>query len=118
MNHLSGAARAKGGYNFQNAARYWTYLTSIICKTKEPLDNDLPDNKYFLRYGPGYELSITKKQFDDLNSEHEMETTYQTIKGNIGWIFVTNFTQLMVCFTEFSFFFFLENLKKYNVFNC
>ncbi|XP_055314156.1 histone deacetylase 8-like [Sitodiplosis mosellana] len=80
-----------GGYNFQNAARYWTTLTSIICKTREPLDNDLPDNEYFLRYGPGYELSIPRKQLDDLNTENDMETTYQTI---------------------------IENLKKYNVFNC
>lgn len=85
LNHLSLLSPSHvGGYNFPNAARYWTYLTSIICKTKEPLDNDLPDNKYFLRYGPGYELTISRKQFDDTNTENEMETTYQLIKGNFG----------------------------------
>lgn len=71
-----------GGYNFQNAARYWTYLTSIICRTKEPLDNDIPDHKYFLRYGPGYELAISRKKCDDSNREDEMESTYKTILGD------------------------------------
>lgn len=73
-----------GGYNFPNVARYWVYLTSIICKTKQPLDDDIPDNKYFLRYGPGYELSISRKQLDDANTENDMETTYQIIKSNFG----------------------------------
>lgn len=71
----------QGGYNFQNAARCWTYLTSVICKSKDSLDNDIPDNRYFLRYGPGYELSISRTQIDDSNTENEMQSTYETILG-------------------------------------
>lgn len=77
-----------GGYNFQNTARYWAYLTSIICKSKEPLDNDIPDNKYFLRYGPGYELSISRKNIDDSNTEIEMESTYEAVRGNFNWMYI------------------------------
>lgn len=53
----------------------------MICKSKDPLDNDVPDNRYFLRYGPGYELSISRKQIDDSNTEIEMQSTYDTILG-------------------------------------
>lgn len=71
-----------GGYNFTNAARYWTYLTSVICKLDDKLESDIPDNKYFLRYGPDYELTIERNNLDDLNTDIEMENIYQTIKGN------------------------------------
>lgn len=71
-----------GGYNFQNTSRYWTYLTSVICKLEKQLDNDIPDNKYFLRYGPDYELAITLKNAEDENTENDMEAAYQQIRGN------------------------------------
>lgn len=70
-----------GGYNYSNASRYWTYLTAIICNRKENLVTDIPDNKYFLRYGPSYELTIPRKNLDDQNTVNDMDTIYQTIKG-------------------------------------
>lgn len=74
-----------GGYNFANTARYWTYLTSIICKLREPLNTDVPDNQFFLQYGPGYELNILRNNPDDLNTENEMEAIYQIIKGRLNY---------------------------------
>lgn len=70
-----------GGYNFPNTSRYWSYLTAIICNAKEKLATDIPDNKYFLRYGPSYELTISRKNLDDQNTVHEMDSIYQTIQG-------------------------------------
>lgn len=54
----------------------------MICKLDDKLESDIPDNKFFLRYGPGYELTIERNNLDDLNSVTEMENIYQTIKGN------------------------------------
>lgn len=72
-----------GGYNIPNTSRYWTYLTSIICKTT--ISDDIPDddNDYFLMYGPGYEVSISPKAIKDLNTVEEFERTYNVIKGKL-----------------------------------
>ncbi len=70
-----------GGYNIPNTSRYWTYLTSIICRTA--ISDDIPDddNDYFLLYGPGYELDIPSKVINDLNTVDEFENNYRIIKG-------------------------------------
>lgn len=60
----------------------------MICKSKDPLDNDIPDNRFFLRYGPGYELPISRTQIDDSNTENEMRTTYETILGKYSHMFL------------------------------
>lgn len=72
---------ATGGYNFVNAARLWTYLTAVICELDDKIDNDIPDNKYFLKYGPDYELKISPRNLDDANAENDMEQIYKLIKG-------------------------------------
>lgn len=76
-----------GGYNFPNASRYWTYLTALICDKNERLATDIPDNKYFLRYGPSYELTIARKNLDDQNTLSELDAIHQTIKG--GYLLTT-----------------------------
>lgn len=70
-----------GGYNTPNTARYWTYLTSVICRTT--IGDDIPDdhNDYFLMYGPGYELSIEAKELSDANTGEEFERNYKAIQG-------------------------------------
>lgn len=70
-----------GGYNIPNTGRYWTYLTSIICKTT--IGDDIPDdcNDYFLLYGPGYELNIAATEMNDLNTVEQFERNYEIIKG-------------------------------------
>lgn len=64
-----------------NAARLWTYLTAVICQVDDKIDNDIPDNKYFLKFGPDYELSISPRNLDDSNTENELECIYNKIKG-------------------------------------
>lgn len=69
-----------GGYDLANTARYWTYLTSVICGGDQLLDDEIPDNAYFLEYGPGYELSIGKRNAKDLNSDEHLSEVYVAIK--------------------------------------
>lgn len=73
-----------GGYNLQNTARYWTYLTSILCD--KVLEEDLPDNEYFLEYGPTYELHVERKPLKDENDGEELQRNYETICRNIEGI--------------------------------
>lgn len=70
-----------GGYNLTNTSRYWTYLTSVICGAAEELDDEIPEHDYFLKYGPGYELSINKRNVKDSNTENDMAEVYEIIKG-------------------------------------
>lgn len=72
-----------GGYNIPNTARYWTYLTAIICGKRELLADDIPDHKYFLQYGPGYELSVDSKRGIDPNTDEEFEANYRQICDNL-----------------------------------
>lgn len=65
-----------------NAARLWAYLTAVICNLDDKIDNDIPDNKYFLKYGPDYELKISPRNLDDANTENDLERIYQMIKGS------------------------------------
>lgn len=68
-----------GGYNMPNTARYWTFLTSVICG--KPIGDDIPDNEFFLDYGPGYELNILPGAIQDRNTEPEFELIFQRIQG-------------------------------------
>lgn len=108
-----------GGYNFPNAARYWSYLTAIICNAKEKLAPDVPDNKYFLRYGPSYELTIARKNLDDQNTTNEMDSIYQTIQGGSrSYIRMRLKATQMFLTIIISVLFFSDNLRKYNVIDC
>lgn len=73
-----------GGYNTPNTSRYWTYLTSIICKAT--ISDDIPDddNDYFLMYGPGYELNIAEKEMNDQNTVEEFDSNYKIIAGELS----------------------------------
>lgn len=76
---------SSGGYHLSNTARYWTYLTSIICG--RTLDDDIPDHKYFLKYGPGYELRVRRKPIKDLNEEAEFAGSLIKIQGKFNRIY-------------------------------
>lgn len=54
----------------------------MICKKDDDIDNDIPDNKYFLKYGPDYELKISPRNLDDSNTENDLECIYKMIKGS------------------------------------
>lgn len=85
-----------GGYQLPNTARYWTYLTAVACGRESELDDDIPDNRYFLAYGPGYELgvnssadSVVESRPDDRNNEAEFEVMWRQIEGML-WLTLLN----------------------------
>ena len=101
-----------GGYHFANTARYWTYLTSVICKRE--LDNDIPsDMEHFLEFTPSYELEIPRQGVKDSNTEAELERNTQAILGKSN----SNQPQIIVL-REKKCHFILENLQKYGVTKC
>ena len=68
-----------GGYNLENTARYWTQVTALICG--QNICEDIPDNEYFLNYGPDYTLNVVRKNLADENSLEDLETIYRYISG-------------------------------------
>lgn len=66
-----------GGYNLSNTARHFTYLTAVLCGVD--IDEDIPDNDYFLDYGPTYELHVERKTLKDENREEELQRNYEEI---------------------------------------
>ncbi|XP_026293835.1 histone deacetylase 8-like isoform X2 [Frankliniella occidentalis] len=71
-----------GGYNITNAARCWTYITSLILNCN--LSSEIPDNHFFEKYGPGFELDIMQGNRPDHNTEQYIESCIKTITGNIA----------------------------------
>lgn len=69
-----------GGYNVTNAARCWTYLTSFILDCNIP--TDIPDNLYFERYGPGFDLDVAQGNRPDRNSKDYIDSCIKIITEN------------------------------------
>ncbi|XP_034234102.1 histone deacetylase 8-like isoform X2 [Thrips palmi] len=69
-----------GGYNITNAARCWTYLTSLILGCN--IATDIPDNHFFERYGPGFDLDIAEGNRPDCNSEDDIDNCISIITDN------------------------------------
>ncbi|XP_077282936.1 histone deacetylase 8-like [Arctopsyche grandis] len=72
-----------GGYNLPNTARLWTYLTAIITGQDKLISMDIPDNDFFLKYGPGYELPIVKGNQKDTNDKTYLDCIIKTVKDNL-----------------------------------
>lgn len=70
-----------GGYNLSNTARYWAYLTSLLCGTE--IDEDVPDNEFFLDYGPTYELHVERKWLKDENDPQVLDKNCEMILRNL-----------------------------------
>jgi len=66
-----------GGYNIMNTSRCWAYLTSVILNQKIP--TEIPDHKYFLEYGPDYEVEITAGLRSDRNTQQEIDDIILTV---------------------------------------
>ncbi|XP_055380509.1 histone deacetylase 8-like [Condylostylus longicornis] len=74
-----------GGYHFANTSRYWTYLTSLIKNVDLP--EDIPgEDEYFLKYSPGYELSIQPRNIKDLNTRKYFDEIMSKIKEQLNLI--------------------------------
>jgi len=61
-----------GGYHNANAARGWTYLTSIALKNPLSLDVEIPDHVGFPSYAPSFILDVPAGNMQDLNSEEDL----------------------------------------------
>ncbi|CAL8081065.1 unnamed protein product [Orchesella dallaii] len=70
-----------GGYNIANASRLWTSLTAAVLN--KILTNEIPDNKYFLRYGPDFELCIQPSLRKD---ENDLEYINDVIIKILGYL--------------------------------
>ncbi|CAE6430497.1 unnamed protein product [Rhizoctonia solani] len=71
-----------GGYNSPNAARAWSYLTSIITGQPLSVDDDIPDHGVFLQYAPSFVLDVPAGNMPDENTEKglgEIEDTYNIL---------------------------------------
>nr|XP_022288958.1 histone deacetylase 8-like [Crassostrea virginica] len=71
-----------GGYHSPNTARCWTHLTAILCGRKIP--PEIPDHKFFMRYGPDYELPITPGNRKNMNSRESLQRIHNTIIENLN----------------------------------
>ncbi|KAG8744939.1 hypothetical protein FRC10_009174 [Ceratobasidium sp. 414] len=75
-----------GGYNHPNAARAWTYLTSIITGDALSINADIPDHAAFLQYAPSFTLDVPAGNMPDENTDHELghiETTFEVLISRI-----------------------------------
>lgn len=95
--------KISGGYNSSNAARLWTYLTSLVCR--KTLSEDIPDNDFFLKYSPDYEMKIEPKTIKDLNLQDDLNKNYRMIKGNFKILFISRM--------KINFYFFKQYFRKF-----
>ncbi|XP_053397773.1 histone deacetylase 8-like [Mercenaria mercenaria] len=77
-----------GGYNHQNTARCWTYLTGIAVGRK--LNKDIPEHRYLMKYGPGYELSVAVGNKRDQNTQEYLQAIYSDILYNLNQLSSTS----------------------------
>ncbi|XP_064458469.1 histone deacetylase 8-like [Ornithodoros turicata] len=73
-----------GGYVPENAARCWTQLTAtLVGKT---LEDDVPEHKFLLKYGPSYELKISPGLRQDCNATEYLERVTKTVLDRLDMI--------------------------------
>lgn len=76
-----------GGYNNANAARAWTYLTSIALGRPLRLNGFIPDDcKDWDIYGPSFELDVPCNDRQDQNTETyllDIEAAFRTYVGKL-----------------------------------
>ncbi|KJA14845.1 hypothetical protein HYPSUDRAFT_413674 [Hypholoma sublateritium FD-334 SS-4] len=63
-----------GGYNSPNAARAWSYFTSIALGSPLSLETEIPDHGGFPLYGPSFTLDVPAGNMFDHNSEEYLST--------------------------------------------
>ncbi|XP_046578893.1 histone deacetylase 8-like [Haliotis rubra] len=73
-----------GGYNHVNTAKCWAFLTSLAIGKKLP--QDVPDHKFFMKYGPDYDLSVSAGNRRDNNSRDYLSKVYRQVMENLNLI--------------------------------
>ncbi|KAF8870964.1 histone deacetylase complex protein [Gymnopilus junonius] len=58
-----------GGYNSPNAARAWSYLTSIALESPLSLATEIPDHAGFPLYAPSFTLDVPAGNMSDHNTQ-------------------------------------------------
>ncbi|XP_013189653.2 histone deacetylase 8 [Amyelois transitella] len=71
-----------GGYNHSNTARLWTTITALVLGIT--LDEEIPEHKYWPKYGPGYMLHIEPNMIKDNNKKDYLDDCIKNIKDNIN----------------------------------
>ncbi|KAG6330652.1 hypothetical protein ID866_8439 [Astraeus odoratus] len=72
-----------GGYNSANAARAWSFLTSVAIGRPLPLDTDIPDHRALPLYQPSFTLDVPAGNMQDQNSDSYLlgvERCYERIQ--------------------------------------
>lgn len=73
-----------GGYNTPNAARAWTYLTSVAGGIPLSLDADIPEYSGYLHFKPSFTLDVPAGNMQDQNTEEYFQTLEATYEGIIS----------------------------------
>ncbi|KAF7979298.1 hypothetical protein HWV62_43012 [Athelia sp. TMB] len=71
-----------GGYNSPNAARAWTYLTSVAMGDPLSLESEIPDHKTFPLYAHSFTLDVPAGTMQDTNAEaylSEVEARFEEV---------------------------------------
>eukprot|EP00698_Gefionella_okellyi_P006422 TRINITY_DN15770_c0_g1_i1.p1 TRINITY_DN15770_c0_g1~~TRINITY_DN15770_c0_g1_i1.p1 ORF type:complete len:425 (+),score=108.14 TRINITY_DN15770_c0_g1_i1:31-1305(+) len=75
-----------GGYEQTMAARCWAVLTSVAVGRRLNLSTDIPDHKYWHKYGPMYRLACDQKNIKDTNTTERIQEIKATALAAIARI--------------------------------
>lgn len=64
-----------------NAARAWTYLTSVAGGIPLSLDADIPEYSGYLRFKPSFTLDVPAGNMQDQNTEEYFQAIEATYEG-------------------------------------
>ncbi|XP_077508361.1 uncharacterized protein LOC144119664 [Amblyomma americanum] len=71
-----------GGYEAANCARCWTAVTAALLG--QELDDDIPEHRFLMAYGPGYELSMEPGFRRDLNDAQYVDGILQEVMKHVS----------------------------------
>ncbi|PPR08241.1 hypothetical protein CVT24_001283 [Panaeolus cyanescens] len=66
-----------GGYNSPNAARAWSYITSLALDNPLDLESNIPDHAGFPLYAPSFTLDVPQGNMVDRNTEEYLDHILQ-----------------------------------------
>ncbi|ORX92953.1 hypothetical protein K493DRAFT_285250 [Basidiobolus meristosporus CBS 931.73] len=70
-----------GGYNSPNVARCDTFITAVALGMSKSIHNEIPENPYFTKYGPDFELILEPGNRADLNDNSYVQSLLDQILG-------------------------------------
>jgi len=70
-----------GGYHSPNAARSWSYLTSVACGSPLSPDMPIPDHSAFPMYAPSFILNVPLGNMTDQNKDSHLNQIEERFAG-------------------------------------